>query len=150
MLINLGSLGRYGRCNHSEFLLLYRYLIATYLWKHLSSQSQLMMFFESSCWKPKEGRIKGGKWGWLGSGGVVGGKWRQLYLNNKNIWEKKRKQLLDLNLPYMGTPPAEQGKVLAQTGRSWRVSVLRFCAYVFLRQLKVQLRALETVNHHNN
>ena len=32
--------------------------------------------------KPKEDRIKGGKWGWLGEGGVVMGKWRQLYLNN--------------------------------------------------------------------
>ena len=26
--------------------------------------------------KPKRGRIKGGRWGWLGLGGVVGGKWR--------------------------------------------------------------------------
>ena len=33
--------------------------------------------------KPKGGRIEGGSWGWLGSGGVVGRKWRQLYLNNK-------------------------------------------------------------------
>ena len=33
--------------------------------------------------KPKEGRIEGGRWGWLGWGGVVRGKWRQLYLNNK-------------------------------------------------------------------
>ena len=38
--------------------------------------------------KPKEGRIKGERWGWLGSGrgvgwgGVVERKWRQLYLNN--------------------------------------------------------------------
>ena len=32
--------------------------------------------------KPKVGRIKGGKWGWLGWGGVVGGEWRKLYLNN--------------------------------------------------------------------
>lgn len=59
------------------------------------------------------------------------------------------KQQLDLNLPYMKTPPADQGKVLAQTGRSWRVSALHFCAYVSLRQLKVLTQALETVNHHN-
>ena len=26
--------------------------------------------------------IKCRKWGWLGCGGIVGGKWRQLYLNN--------------------------------------------------------------------
>ena len=32
--------------------------------------------------KPKRGRIKGGKWGWLRLGGVEGEKWRQLYLNN--------------------------------------------------------------------
>ena len=32
--------------------------------------------------KPKGGRIKGGDWGWLGWREVVGGKWRQLYLNN--------------------------------------------------------------------
>ena len=32
--------------------------------------------------KPKRGRIKGGEWGWLGLVRVVGGKWRQLYLNN--------------------------------------------------------------------
>ena len=37
--------------------------------------------------KPKWGRIKGGKWGWLGWVGVVGGEWKQLYLNNnkKNL-----------------------------------------------------------------
>ena len=61
-----------------------------------------------------------------------------------------REQQLDLNLPYMKTPPADQGKVLAQTGRSWRTSVLHFCAYVSLRQLEVQIQALEAVNHHNN
>ena len=32
--------------------------------------------------KPKGGRIEGGRWGWVGQQGVVGGKWRQLYLNN--------------------------------------------------------------------
>ena len=31
------------------------------------------------------GRIRGGRWGWLGWGGVVGGKCRQLYLNNNKI-----------------------------------------------------------------
>ena len=35
--------------------------------------------------KPKRGRIEGGRCGCLGLGGVVGGKWRQLYLNNKKI-----------------------------------------------------------------
>ena len=41
--------------------------------------------------KPKRGRIKGGKRGWLGLGGVVGGKWRQLYLNNnKKCFLKKK------------------------------------------------------------
>ena len=37
--------------------------------------------------KPKGVRIKGGKWGWLVCGVVVGGKWRHLYLNNN---KKKR------------------------------------------------------------
>ena len=32
--------------------------------------------------KPKEGRIKGRRWGWLRWGKVVVGKWRQLYSNN--------------------------------------------------------------------
>ena len=40
----------------------------------------------------KAGRIKGGRWGWLGLGGVMGGKWRQLYLNNKKL---KKKNLSD-------------------------------------------------------
>ena len=39
--------------------------------------------------KPKGGRTNGEKWGWLGSGGVVGGKCRQLYLNNNKITKKK-------------------------------------------------------------
>ena len=38
--------------------------------------------------KPKRGRIKGGKRGWLGWGEVVRRKWRQLYLNNS---KKKKK-----------------------------------------------------------
>ena len=42
--------------------------------------------------KPKGGRIKGGRWGWLGWGQVVGWKWRQLCLNsNKKNVEKKEK-----------------------------------------------------------
>ena len=38
--------------------------------------------------KPKEGRIEGGRWGWLGWGGW---KWRQLYSNNnkKNLKTQK-------------------------------------------------------------
>ena len=32
--------------------------------------------------KPKGDRIEGGRWGWVGRGKVVVGKWRQLYLNN--------------------------------------------------------------------
>ena len=32
--------------------------------------------------KPKRGKIKGGRWAWLGWREVVGGKWRQLYLNS--------------------------------------------------------------------
>ena len=38
--------------------------------------------------KPKGGRIEGVRWGWLGWGGLVGGRWRQLYLNNN---KKKRR-----------------------------------------------------------
>ena len=32
---------------------------------------------------PRGFGIRSGKWGWLGWGGVAGGKWRKLYLNNK-------------------------------------------------------------------
>ena len=32
--------------------------------------------------KSKVGRLEGERWGWLGCIGVVGGKWRQLYLKN--------------------------------------------------------------------
>ena len=32
--------------------------------------------------KLKGARIEGGRWRWLGWEGVVGGKWRQLYLKN--------------------------------------------------------------------
>ena len=35
--------------------------------------------------KPKGSRIEGGRQGWLVLGGVVGEKWRQLYLNNNEI-----------------------------------------------------------------
>ena len=41
--------------------------------------------------KPKGGRITGGTWGRLGSGGVLGRKWRQVYLNNNKINVKKIK-----------------------------------------------------------
>ena len=41
--------------------------------------------------KPEWGRIKGGKWGWLGWEGLVGRKWRQLYLNNNKKCGKKIK-----------------------------------------------------------
>ena len=37
--------------------------------------------------------IRGGRWGWLGSGGVVWGKCRQLYLNNNKILKKKNKKV---------------------------------------------------------
>ena len=40
--------------------------------------------------KSKGGRIEGGRWGWVGQGIVVVGKWRQLYLNtNKTIINTK-------------------------------------------------------------
>ena len=35
--------------------------------------------------KPKGCRIKDGIWGWVGKEVVVGGKWRQLYLNNNKM-----------------------------------------------------------------
>ena len=35
--------------------------------------------------KPRGSGIRGGRWGWLGLGGVVGSKCRQLYLNNNKI-----------------------------------------------------------------
>ena len=41
--------------------------------------------------KTKVGWIKGGKWGWLGWGVVVGGKWRQQYLNNSKKKVKKKR-----------------------------------------------------------
>ena len=38
----------------------------------------------------KGGRIEGGSWGWVGQGGVVGGKWRSLYLNNNTKIKKNK------------------------------------------------------------
>ena len=40
---------------------------------------------------PRQGGIRGGRWGWLGWRGVVGGKCRQLYLSNNKIIFKKEK-----------------------------------------------------------
>ena len=37
-------------------------------------------------------RIESGMWGWLGWGGAVGGKLRQLYLSNNKKREKKGKK----------------------------------------------------------
>ena len=47
--------------------------------------------------KPQGGRTEVEKWGWLGLGGEVGGKWRQLYSNNnkmreRNMGGKKKKK----------------------------------------------------------
>ena len=33
----------------------------------------------------KGGGNRGGRWGWVGQRGMVGGKWRQLCLNNKKL-----------------------------------------------------------------
>ena len=46
--------------------------------------------------RPKWGRLKGKKWGWLGWGVVVEGKWRQLYLNSnkKNLIKKVKYDFL--------------------------------------------------------
>ena len=58
--------------------------------------------------KPKGDRIKGGKWGRLGGGEVVGRKWRQLYLNtnkknklnkrNARYSEKLKRNILERKL----------------------------------------------------
>ena len=45
--------------------------------------------------KPRRGRIKMGRWGWLGWGGLEEGKGRQLYLNNNKIFKK------GVNIPYI-------------------------------------------------
>ena len=42
--------------------------------------------------KPKGGRIQGGRWGWVGQGTVVAGKWRQRYLNNSKKKKRKKKK----------------------------------------------------------
>ena len=39
-------------------------------------------YIKDTCTKPKGSMIEGGRWGWLRWEEVVGGKWRQLYLNN--------------------------------------------------------------------
>ena len=42
--------------------------------------------------KANQGRIKGGRWGWVGWGKVVVGKWRQLYQNiNLNFFKECNK-----------------------------------------------------------
>ena len=46
--------------------------------------------------KPKGDRIKGERWVVLGWKGVVGGKWRQLYLNNNFKQRKKKEEELGL------------------------------------------------------
>ena len=48
------------------------------------------IFIKDTGTMPKGCRIKGRKWGWLLWGRVVGGKWKQLYLNNnfKNVKKK--------------------------------------------------------------
>ena len=53
--------------------------------------------------KPRGVGIREGKWGWLGLGGVVRGKCRQLYLNNNKIILKKqqKKKSPDNNYVYL-------------------------------------------------
>ena len=41
--------------------------------------------YEGHMDKVKGGRIEDGRWEWVGREGVVGAKWRQLYLKNKKI-----------------------------------------------------------------
>ena len=57
--------------------------------------------------KPKRSRIKGGKWGWLGSGGVVEEKWKQLCLNNN---ENKRGGKKDIPLEPLALATSSQCK----------------------------------------
>ena len=38
--------------------------------------------YEGHMDKAKGGGFDGGRWGWLGWGGMVRWKWRQMYLNN--------------------------------------------------------------------
>ena len=42
--------------------------------------------------KPRGSGNRGRRWGWLGLGGVVGDKCRQLYLNNNKIIKKFKKR----------------------------------------------------------
>ena len=39
-------------------------------------------------------KIEGGRWGWVGQGGAVRGKWKQLYWNNNKKIEKKSIKIL--------------------------------------------------------
>ena len=44
--------------------------------------------------KAKGRRFEGGRRGWVGQEGIVGGKWRQLYLNNnKKLFKKKKRKI---------------------------------------------------------
>lgn len=45
--------------------------------------------------KPKGAMIEDGRWGCMGSRGVEGGKWRQVYLNNNKNNIKKNKDKKD-------------------------------------------------------
>ena len=46
--------------------------------------------------KPRRGSIEGRRWGWMGWGKVVVGKWRQLYLNNN----KNKNKYIEENKNY--------------------------------------------------
>ena len=49
--------------------------------------------------KTKEGRMKGGKGGWLGWRVVVGGNWKQPYLNNnETMWGEGGEQVYFTNI----------------------------------------------------
>ena len=58
------------------------------LWMNL--EGTMLREMNHTWTKPKRGRTKVGRWGWLGWGGVVGGKWRQLYLNNNKKCGKRK------------------------------------------------------------
>ena len=57
--------------------------------------------------KPKGRRIEGRRWGWVGQGVVVEGKWRQLYLNN-NKKDVKISQFADNIILHIGNPKNPQ------------------------------------------
>ena len=63
-------------------------------------QEQTLCMYEGPWAKPKGGRMEGGRRGWVGQGGVVVGKRRQLYPNNN------KKMILKkfLNKDYSGFP----------------------------------------------